>query len=94
LEENILREQTDIEKNLFHLSGIDENGLRELIEDLGQAIEDDLSQAISMIEDLKKMVEDSSLLGFLEEIEENLRGYDTDTAVENYSRMNKYMDDK
>ncbi len=94
LDENILREQTDIEKNLLHLSGIDENGLRELVEDLGQAIEDDLSQALSIIEDLKKVVEDSSLLGFLEQIEENLRGYDSDTAVENYGRMKKHMENK
>jgi PAS domain S-box-containing protein len=94
LQENILREQTDIEKNLLHLSGIDENGLRELADDLGQAIEDDMAQARSLIEDLEKVVEDSELLRFLDQIEENLRSYDSDMAMENYARMIKYMDEK
>ncbi len=91
LQENILSEQTDIDKNLLHLSGMDDDRLRELVDELGQAIEDDMAQALSLIDDLEKGVEDAELLKFLDLIEENLKSYDSDMAMENFSRMIKHM---
>jgi PAS domain S-box-containing protein len=93
-EDPTFQAQTDgeIERNLFHLAGIDKTRLRELAEDLGTAIEDDMAQALDLIEDLKKVVEDSDLLGYFDRIETGLKRYDTDQAMESFDQMKQWMD--
>jgi len=91
LQENILSEQSDIDKNLFHLSGLDETKLKEHLENLGGAIEDDFGQALSLIEDLEKVVDNEELLMFLHSIEKSLKSYDSDSAMENYAQMTAFM---
>lgn len=92
-EQNFLSEPADIEKNLFHLSGINATRLREMIEELGQAIEDDMAQALSIIEDLQKVVEDTDILTFLDNIEKDLKSYDSDTALEDFAKLTKHLHD-
>jgi CheY-like chemotaxis protein len=92
LQDNLFRQSSDIDKNLFPLSGIDESRLRELVDELGRAIEDDIALALSLIESLAKVVEDSELLRFLDQIEKNLKGYDSDMAMESFGRMIQAMD--
>jgi PAS domain S-box-containing protein len=84
--------EVDIEQNLFHFTNIDNTRLRELIEDLGTAIEDDMAQALELIEGLEKTVEDSELLGFFDRIEKDLKRYDTDMATKSFEEMIQWMD--
>jgi CheY-like chemotaxis protein len=97
LQQNLPGEKNDSEKeDFFHMSGIGEDRLRELIDDLGEAIEDDIARAMELLVDLKEVevVDDKDLPGHLEQIERNLKSYDSDMAFENFGKVIEWLDNR
>jgi CheY-like chemotaxis protein len=94
LQQNLFGERNDGEKEGLHLPGIDQHQLLERIDDLGETIEDDMSRAMELLVDLKKVVDDSDLLKLLEQVEKNLKSYDSTLALETFNEARQWLNNE
>jgi hypothetical protein len=53
-----------------------------------------MSRAMELLVDLKKVVDDSDLLKLLEQVEKNLKSYDSTTALETFNKVRQWLNNE